>query len=287
MTQHAAPGADVCIISFDSAWTDNAKAPGAICAISVGPDGATSFTAPRLVRFLQAHDFIETMRRTCDICLVALDQPTLVPNAHGCRPVERVASSLVSFVGGGVQPANRSKRDMFGDDAPIWRFLDRLGAEENPERARIAQTGLFIVEVFPALALPSLEPRFCERLAGPRYNPERRKTFRQEHWHAVVETVTSYADRHAMPGMTCWAEELRAKTTSQRPTGADQDCLDAVLCALIGYHWRCKPRDASIMIGDLTSGYMIAPVAPPARFRLEAAARKVGVAVDGATPVSE
>jgi predicted RNase H-like nuclease len=95
---------------------------------------------------------------------------------------DRIAASLVSWLGGGVQPANRSKKGMFDDDAPIWRFLAELGGTEDPEAARTASEGLFYFEVFPALALPSICDSFYGRFAGPRYNPARERTFRLEDW---------------------------------------------------------------------------------------------------------
>lgn len=164
-------------IGFDSAWTDKASAPGAICAVSVGAGKPAEFHAPRLASFGEALSFIAGVRSGSGCTLVALDQPTVVPNESSMRPVERVAASLVSWLGGGVQPANRSKIGMFCAASPVWRFLSTLGASEAPEEARTAVTGLYLVEVFPALALPSLDPAFFGRLAGPRYNPARRKTF--------------------------------------------------------------------------------------------------------------
>jgi hypothetical protein len=46
------------------------------------------------------------------------------------------------------------------------------------------------MEVFPALALPSIADRFCGKRLGPRYNPGRWKTFRLEDWSAIVEAMT-------------------------------------------------------------------------------------------------
>jgi hypothetical protein len=47
-------------------------------------------------------------------------------------------------------------------------------------------SGRHLVEVFPALSLIALELAFFKPLGGPRYNPERRKTFQHEHWRAVL-----------------------------------------------------------------------------------------------------
>jgi predicted RNase H-like nuclease len=102
------------------------------------------------------------------------------------RPVEKAVSSLISWIGGGVQPANRRNLNMFGPQAPIWMFLGKLGADENPEVARTAMRGLHLMEVFPALALASLEQNFFGRLKGPRYNPSRRNTFKIADWRAVI-----------------------------------------------------------------------------------------------------
>jgi len=108
------------------------------------------------------------------------------------RPVDRVAASLVSYIGGGVQPANRSKELLFGDAAPFWRFKDGLNARECPEESRNSHRGLFLIEVFPALALPALNPAFYGRLRGPKYNPANRR-FRLQDWQLVAQTVRRYA----------------------------------------------------------------------------------------------
>lgn len=266
---------DISIVGFDSAWTDNPRAPGALCIIQMNLAGQRWLVPPRLVSFDEALEEIKT--DAAPLRIIAIDQPTIVPNDFGMRPVDRVAASLISWLGGGVQPANRSKIGMFDDAAPVWRFKERLGAVEDPEASRGAMAGLFLMEVFPALALPSLDSAFCGRLLGPRYNPARRKTFTLAGWHGVIEAVRRIGDLEAVAGLVEWADEL-AKIAV--PRKADQDRLDAVLCALIGLHWLTAPREASIMIGDRATGYMIAPANPDVRTRLSAAAAACGVSVD-------
>lgn len=273
-----APLASTCVIGFDSAWTDKAHAPGAICSIRIDARGRRELIEPRLASFAEALTFITAESAMCDRCFVALDQPTIVPNLTSLRPVDRVAASLISWLGGGVQPANRSKIGMFDDAAPLWPFLSRLDAIEDPEQARSASSGRYLIEVFPALALASLEGAFFGRRLGPRYNPARRKTFRLSDWQALMAALLRYADAKEIEGVSGWIGELGL---IEKPAKADQDKLDAVLCAIIGFHWLAAPRHQSIMIGDLESGYMIAPVTTDARARLEAAAFRYSVPVDG------
>ncbi|MBA4791689.1 MAG: DUF429 domain-containing protein [Rhizobiales bacterium] len=268
-------------IGFDSAWTDNPKFPGAICAIGIEGDREVLFHAPELVSFSQALSFIQRHRSTDGVTLIALDQPTVVPNLTSLRPVERVAASLISWLGGGVQPSNRGRLGMFCDASPIWRFLAELGAEENPERAQKADAGLYVMEVFPALALASLDARFFGRLKAPRYNPGRRKTFRAADWARVAQAAAQNAHMLGCRGLAEWCSTA---AQAAQPRKADQDKLDSVLCALIALHWRLRPRETSLCLGDLTSGYMILPASREVRDYLMASARKYQVLVDGGVP---
>jgi len=72
-------------------------------------------------------------------------------------------------------------------------------------------------------------------------------------------------------GLSSWTDCMAQLS---QPRKGDQDKLDAVLCALIGLIWRSGPEKTSIMIGDLTSGYMVTPVSPETRRRLESSGEK-------------
>jgi len=184
-------------VGFDSAWADNAKVPGAICSAHFDGAEFTDFRPPELVGFDRALDYIRAVRSPGAPTIVAMDQPTIVPNETGMRPAEKVAASLISWMGGGVQPANTG-RPLFGPAAPVTHFLRFLGATEDPEVAQTADHGLHLMEVLPALALASLEPAFFGKGNGPRYNPARH-TFRIENWRNVVDATGREAMRARHP----------------------------------------------------------------------------------------
>jgi len=271
-------------VGFDSAWTDNPKAPGAITAAVVQAGRTVAWHPPRLARFDEALAFIRDIQSADGVTLIALDQPTLVPNTKSMRPVERAAASVVSWLGGGVQAAHTGKIGMFCANSPIWPFLKAVGGVEDPELARTATEGIFLMEVFPALALPSLDASFAERLKAPKYNPSAR-TYCAEHWRRVTAAVAAEAEELGCPELAAWC---RAAGDKPKPRKADQDQLDACICLAIALRWRLRPRDASIMIGDLTTGYMIAPASATMRAMLVVAAAKMdGVPVDGVRGVTE
>ncbi len=270
------PQSSTVIFGFDSAWADNPKKPGAICAIAFNDHGQVKFHEPQPASFADALAFIKARRKDFSVSLVALDQPTVVPNTAGSRPVDKVAAALVSFIGGGVQPANRSKIGMFCDDAPIWSFLSELKATEDPVAARAARTGHFLIEVFPALALPALEDGFAQRLGAPKYNPQNRKKFRLDDWRCVVRVIQATAEKFGVNGLADWSDGMHDLSP---PAKSDQDKLDAVLCALIGLVWRAGPAASSAMLGDLNTGYMVTPMSDAVRPRLEQAAIRRSVPV--------
>lgn len=260
------------IFGFDSAWTD--KNPGAICVLSFDDCGKVTFNPPRLVKFWEALSCIRHLRVLSGRTVVAIDQPTIVPNTSGMRPAERIAASVLSYTGGGVQPANKEKEAIFGDKAPIWQFKEDLGAEDNPELARISDSGLFLIEVFPALALPGLHAAFVGRLCAPKYNPQNRKKFRASDWEAVVKAMAAIVQNLELEECAEWCKTL---CTISKPTKGKQDQLDSVICAIIGFIWLACKRSDSMMLGDLETGYIVTPVSRETAGRLKTAANEKGV----------
>jgi predicted RNase H-like nuclease len=264
------------VVGFDSAWADNPKKPGAICAVVFEGGRPLEWHEPLHTGFAGALDFIRRVERPRAGLLLALDQPTIVRNTIGARPVDKTAGSLISWLGGGVQPANTGKRGFFDEAAAIWSFLDLLSAKQQPEEARTG-AGRYVMEVFPALALVAFQTRFFARLGGPRYNPERRKTFSLANWIAVLDAVEAEAVRLGCPFVREWLADLPVETVRK----GDQDRLDAIICLLVGIRWRFSARSDSVMIGCTDHGYMVSPVTPAMYERISAAASARGVPVDG------
>ena len=263
------------IFGFDSAWVDRPSSPGAICAIAFDKAGRATFHPPRPASFAQAAAFIGEWGVGYDYSLLAIDQPIVVPNAGGSRPADKVAAALMSFIGGGVQPANRSKAAMFGDEAPIWGFLDSISHDIQPMMARREATGRYAIEVFPALSLPAWHEGFAGRMAAAKYNPANRRKFRHDHWQTVALCLADRAGALGLPEIRDWAEGMAALPT---PRKRDQDLLDAALCALVGLMWRIAPAQDVACIGDAARGFMVTAISGATRPRLLAAAQGRDVA---------
>lgn len=161
------------LVGFDSAWTANHR--GALVGVLHVKDGTfKELGSPRIANYREGEDAIlkwqAESRPTATIVL--LDQPTIVTNPAGQRPVENIVASAISRRRGGMQPANTSKEDMFGPRAPIWPFLNRFGGPVDPLQP-VARA--FVLETYPVLATIVLGWTLPDsRVAGrlPKYNPQ-------------------------------------------------------------------------------------------------------------------
>jgi len=109
------------IVGYDSAWTRTNT--GAIAGVLQREDGTfTELDEPLVADYDIARSIIRRWQDEVSptATIVMLDQPTIVKNKKGQRPVEILVGSPVSLRYGGVQPANTEKTEMFGRTAPVW-----------------------------------------------------------------------------------------------------------------------------------------------------------------------
>ena len=244
----------VLVTGFDSAWTTTNR--GAITSCLVGPRGIRPLVPPRAASFAEAAEIIEGAEARAKqpwLHVIVVDQPLIVPNEHGSRPVERALAPIFGRFAGGVQPANRTRLAMFGDDAPIWQFLARMSGSTSPWHPADID-GRVIIESFPALAVLGLFPSVYESGALPKYNPERRRTFSIDDWGALCRSLAGVLTTLRISSAADWCIEASQRT----PRKADRDALDSVLCMLVGVLWWAAPSSV-LVAGDEQHGYVVAP----------------------------
>jgi predicted RNase H-like nuclease len=252
------------LVGFDSAWTTSNS--GAIAGCVRLDDGSLrELGEPRVVDFPVATDIIVEWQRQEDAAttLVLLDQPTIVKNASGQRPVENIVSSAVSLRYGGMQPANTSKTEMFGVEAPVWPFLARFGGAVDPCRPGMATSVLETYPVLMMIAMGWMLPDHRPKGRLPKYNPERRKTFSLSDWAHVCAKASAEFRHRGLGGVADWID---AVAEQRRPRKSDQDKLDACLCLLVALDL-AEYRNC-LMVGNVESGYIVVPDANDLRAEL-------------------
>jgi len=262
----------ILIVGFDSAWTRTNT--GAIAGVLQLDDGTFNELGPPLIAdYDKAQAIIRRWQaeKTPTATIVMLDQPAIVNNTAGQRPVENLVAAPVGLRYGGVQPANTTKKEMFGEEAPVWAFLTQFGGPADPLQL-LADTRVF--ETYPVLAMIALDwtvpdARATGRL--PKYNPDRKKTFSISDWKHVCR-LASAAFRERELGEI--AEWIDSATRNTLPRKSDQDGLDACVCLLVALYF--AERKECLMVGDLQTGYMVVPYGAGLCAELEARCCKTG-----------
>ena len=260
------------LVGFDSAWTSTNS--GALVGVLHSDDGTVhGLGAPQIADYRKAEGVI--LKWQADqlpaATIVLLDQPTIVKNAAGQRPVEHIVGSSVSVRYGGVQPANTAREELFGRDAPVWPFLKRFGGPADPLEP-IADTR--VLETYPVLAMIALgwilpDSRAAGRL--PKYNPERKKTFSISDWQYVCERLLGEFSGRGLTEIVQWISQA---TQSTSPRKCEQDGLDACLCLLVALH--LAERKGCLMVGDRRTGYIVVPYGVKLHEELDARCNRVG-----------
>lgn len=258
------------LVGFDSAWTPTNS--GALVGVLQREDGTfRELGAPLSADYGEAEGVILLwqVEHAPTATIVMLDQPTIVNNAAGQRPVENIVGSAVSLRYGGMQPANTTKEKMFGKDAPVWPFLSRFGGPADPLEP-LANTRVF--ETYPVLAAIALawtlpDSRAAGRLA--KYNPERRKTFSISDWQHICKMVSAAFRQRGLMELVSWIDSTAGNDS---PRKGDQDGLDACMCLLVALY--LAEGKECLMVGDQQTGYIVVPHDERLREELEMRCRQ-------------
>lgn len=260
----------ILLVGFDSAWTRENR--GAIIWVLRENDGTfRELEKPRLANFTEASDAVSEWQNKTrpSATIVLIDQPTIVTNAAGQRPVENIVASPVSLCYGGMQPANTSRSGMFGAEAPIWQFLEKFGGASDPFCPTADEQ---VFETYPVLSLIALgwvlpDKRKAGRL--PKYNPVRKTTFSIDDWRHICDRLSEEIAARQLSSLGAWISEVKAKNS---PRKIDQDGLDACICLIVAMHL-AESKDC-LMVGNTDTGYIVVPHGDDLRWELEERCKK-------------
>ena len=202
-------------IGFKSAWGDNK--PGSIVWTSFSDRNQIKSCLPKSAFFDDAINVCNELLNCHDFLLIGIDQPTIVENYSGMRPVEKAIGSFIGKLGGGVQPANLKKSKLFGPSAPIGQFLKNIDALQDPMAARVSREGAYLIEVYAVLALTALEPEIMKRNEVARYNPDRFKNFCLDDWRLVTQAVERQTDKFNLSALSKWARSAANISSPRKP----------------------------------------------------------------------
>ncbi len=188
--------------------------------------------------------------------LIAVDAPTLIPNATGMRQPDRLAHQYFGRYHAGCYPANLG-RPFAARTLGFGRQLEALGFAHAPE-LEPQRPGRYQIEVFPHAAIVQLfrldrilkykKGRVAERRAELR----RLQVLLAEQLPAREPSLTwptGLPPDLARDLTTCRGAELKAV----------EDRLDSLVCAYVAAYWWYWGLARNQVLGDRASGYIVVP----------------------------
>ena len=242
-------------LGLDLAWS--ARNPSGLAAIDASGELVSSpradlRTDAEILAWIRAH--------AAPTMTIAIDMPTIVPNATGKRPCETELAADFRAAHAGPHPANRGIAS-FADGGRAATLVAALAADGFRERidTGASEPGRTVFECFPH---PSLVRLFrLERIFKYKKKPGRP-------WQSVLAEWTRYRTAleglcEALPPLRLGEGALPLNVTSRGYKRWD-DTLDAITCAYVAsYVWFWGMASAEVRVyGDLVSGYIAIPSGP-------------------------
>ncbi len=244
---------DALIVGIDLAWGE--RNGDGLCAVEVGEIHARVAAAAHTFGDAALLDWLGRQLRENRPVLLCLDAPVICPNAAGSRPVDRLAQTLFARFHAGPHPANQARcarvlrvvdllREQLGFRVG-WR-LDEATKNQPPLRA--------LIEVFPH---PAIVRMFAlPHIVRYKRKPGRSAEFCRAEFVRLQTLVHRWLTAHC-PEMS--RSETLATLLAAPLNKPAEDQLDALICALVGYrHWHSRGQ-ATEVIGDLATGFIVLP----------------------------
>ncbi|YAF95107.1 MAG: DUF429 domain-containing protein [Nodularia sp. CChRGM 3473] len=253
-------------IGIDLGWRSQ---PSGLCCLELITGQLQILDLNRLELIADILTWIDQSVQPEEPALIAVDAPTLIPNATGSRLPDKLTHKYFGKYHAGCYPANQN--------LPFAERTINFGLELESRGFAHApvidpqKPGRYQIEVFPHPAIVNLFN--LERIL--KYKKGRLSERRLELiklYNFIVDILPSLTPPlcHAtcfMPGNPSTAVaplRLCGSFNSEIPTtGAAlktaEDKLDSLICAYVAAHWWYWGKQRNLVLGDRTTGYIVIP----------------------------
>jgi predicted RNase H-like nuclease len=186
--------------------------------------------------------------------MIAVDAPTLIPNATGSRLPDKLSHKYFGKYHAGCYPANQNLP--FADRTINFGLeLESRGFAHAPtiEPQKLSR---YQIEVFPHPAIVNLFnlERILKYKKG-RLTERRLELIKLQNYLLNIHPSLSPPLR---PLRLCGSFPSEIPTTGAA-LKATEDKLDSLICAYVAAYWWYWGEERNLVLGDRTSGYIIIP----------------------------
>ncbi|WP_017652674.1 DUF429 domain-containing protein [Fortiea contorta] len=235
-------------LGIDLGWKSQ---PSGLCYLQLIDAKLQLIALDRQEAIADIFTWIDACVQPGEPALVAVDAPTLIPNATGNRLPDKLTHKYFGKYHAGCYPANLGLA--FAERTVNFGLeLESRGFAHAPTIAP-QKLGRYQIEVFPHPAIVNLFN--LERIL--KYKKGRLGDRRQEliKLYNLIVDVLPHLD---LP--LCCGDVLTGEIpTTGAALKATEDQLDSLICAYVAAHWWYWGEQRNLVLGDRTTGYIVIP----------------------------
>ncbi|AFY43855.1 DUF429 domain-containing protein [Nostoc sp. PCC 7107] len=246
-------------IGIDLGWKSQ---PSGLCCLQLIDGKLQLIDLDRQDAIADILNWLDTWVKLEESAIIAVDAPTLIPNATGSRLPDKLSHKYFGKYHAGCYPANQNlpfaeRTINFGLELESRGFVHAPTIEAK-------KFGRYQIEVFPHPAIVHLFnlERILKYKKG-RINERRQELIKL--YQYILEVLPNLEPKLELN------QKLNAKQSHPFPfdffllpsTGAAlkaiEDKLDSLICAYVAAHWWYWGEQRNLVLGDRTTGYIVIP----------------------------
>ena len=256
-------------LGIDLGWRSQ---PSGLCCLTWTNEQLELLDLDRKETIEDVLNWVDTWVKPGEPAMIAVDAPTIIPNATGMRVPDKLTHKHFGRYHAGCYPANLSlpfaqRTVSFGLE------LEARGFTHAPTITP-QQPGRYQIEVFPHPATIHLFNlnRILKYKKGKLAERQIELTKLHQYITNILPTlqpplrplrpprVFREAQPHQKLALSGSFPPISPPPTTGATLKALEDRLDSLICAYVGAHWWYWGLDRNWVLGDRTTGYIVVPV---------------------------
>lgn len=243
-------------LGIDLGWTSGASG---LCCLELSQSSLSLLDLQRYQSLDEIVAWVNHWAPNPESAMVAVDAPTIITNATGTRPCDRLTHQYFRQYHAGAYPANLG-RPFAQHTVHVGNTLEALGFHHAPTMEP-QKLGRYQIEMFPHPAMVHLFglPKILKYKKGKvgerRVELMRLRQLIQQHLPALNPSLVLPEEGVDQPGVI----NLPAIPAGGAALKAAEDQLDSLICAYAGAHWWYWGAARNLVLGDRATGYIVVP----------------------------
>ena len=244
-------------LGIDLGWRSQ---PSGLCCLEWIDEQLQLLDLDRKEAIADILTWIDQSVQSNEPAVIAVDAPTLIPNANGSRLPDKLSHKYFGKYHAGCYPANQNLP--FADRTINFGLeLESRGFAHAPtiEPQKLSR---YQIEVFPHPAIVNLFnlERILKYKKG-RLSERRLELIKLQNY--LLDILPSFSPPLRLGGSLREAAGASTFLLEIPTTGATlkavEDKLDSLICAYIAAYWWYWGEERNLVLGDHTTGYIIVP----------------------------